>query len=701
MKKQMIRHAVIFLVMSILLVSVTVGAESFSHAEQPGGEAVSAPARQMFAADCSVSAASLGTGYPLDGLTDLCYSSEGELYVLCGEASRLYRLNADGTFGEEIRFVYQDEVLDFTGAMGIDIGQDRLLYLSDSRNARVVIAQKDGTVKEIRELPDSPLIPKDFLYQPVTVATDHDGFLYILSLGCYYGAIEYSPEGEFIGFYGANTVKASALDTLTFLWEKLTKNETKQASSVKSMPFSFVDMALDTDGYLVTCTGSTEQKLTSGQIRKLSPGGQDILIRRKSDGSAIVSSEYNFLENETVRENGYQNLTSICVDDAGFIYALDANYGLIYVYDSECNLLDGFGGGLKLGNRLGTFMSPVALSVYGNRIAVADKDTKRITYYSLTEYGAVLKQAHRLYIEGDYIGSEELWQKVLSEDRGNQLAYRGLAMAAYGKGDYRTALRYAEDGLDYTVYDMAWQEILSESLSSAFVWILVGAVLLIAGVWIIIVRLKKREAFPTVGPKMKTYLSVMPHPFDSFNSIRQKRTGSLPIAAVLVGCLYLSFTLKKTASGFLFTDVGKADYNTLYTLAQTVGLFLLWTVSNWLMSSLFSGKGSLKEVAIGTAYSLTPLIIFQLFSTVLSHFIPLSGAYWMNAVGVAAWIFSGFLLCVAMMIIHEYDFFRFVLVTLSVLFLMIMIVFVIFLFYTLSVQVWDLIRQIYEEAVYR
>ena len=326
------------------------------------------------------------------------------------------------------------------------------------------------------------------------------GYIYVLSSGCYYGALSYDSKGKFIGFYGASTVQANALDTLSFLWDKLTSNDAKREQSTKTIPYSFVDFAVDRDGYMVTCTGNTDSKSNgTGQIRKISPDGSNILYNRDSYGESFTSSALNFLEEKLVfrqsNVNHYspQNVVAVDVDSNGFIYALDMVTGWIYLYDSECNLINAFGGGFSAGEQQGIFRMPVSLAVHGSSLLVADSSNCNITVFDRTNYGADLLEAQSMYIAGDYEEAKDLWEKVLSQDRGNQLAYKGMAMISYLDGDYDTALEYAENGLDYTVYDMAWQKIISDFIGNNFAWIILLTLLFIVGIVVLVIFIKKKN----------------------------------------------------------------------------------------------------------------------------------------------------------------------------------------------------------------
>lgn len=674
--------------------------DSFIRNDTVGGQ-TTVSAREMYTVSKTVTAASLGIEEALQGLTDIYCAKDGTVYVLCGEKSRLVVLNGDYTFNRELDITDEGGSVDFTGAAGVFVDKNNNIYIADSQNARVLVCGNDGTVNKVWYLPASSLIPDDFVYSPVSVTIDDEGYTYILSLGSFYGALTYDPEGTFMGFYGANRVNATALDTITTLWNRLTKNDDKRAASVKSMPYSFVDLAIDDEGYMITCTGQINNKTGKGQIRKISPTGEDILYKRLSTGKSVSSASVNFLESKTNSRVGGQNFCSLAVDDDGFIYALEDKYGLIYVYDKECGLVNGFGGGMQNGIQKGTFHTPVALALNGTSVLVADKYNCSVTVFEITDYGELLRKAHTMYINGDYLDAEALWAEVLKNDRSNQSAYRGLAMASYSRGDYEAALEYAESGLDYTVYDLAWQAKIKGCIEESFSLIVIAVSLVLAAVvaLLIIVRRKKRAI--VTNERVKTVLSVPFHPFRSFEEIKYKNRGSSVTAVALLFLLYIGFVLKATASGFLFSEVSAQDFNMLYTLAQTVGLVLLWSVSNWLVCSMFNGKGSFKEVFISTVYSLIPLIVYTYVYVILSHFLPLSGVDFLNSILTVVWIYTFFLLCVALMTVHEYDFFKLMLTSIVVLFLMIIIVFVLFMFYMLFGQVVDFVYGIYDEIVFR
>lgn len=698
----------LLLVICVICSAFSVSADSFSRADVPGGVSETRLSREMYTATKKLTATSLGLEKSLVGITDIFCENDGDILLLCGDESRLVRIFADCSKGEEILIKDSNgDLVSYKGAKGIYCDKNGNLYICDTVNSRILVADSNGNVKQTLGVPESDLIPESFVYQPSALAIDEQGFTYILSLGCYYGALLYSPEGEFLGFYGANTSNATALDTLEFLWDKLTSTEAKKAASVRKLPYSFVDFAFDTEGYMVTCTGITNtthwESLYdngTGQIKKISHNGANILYKRSLSGDSMSSESVNFLESKLSFAK-MQDIVSVVTSADDYIFALDKAYGLIYIYDSESNLMASFGGGFGKGEKLGEFKTPVSMSMYNNILFVADSENCSVTIFEPTYYGQTLRTAQNLYIKGDYTQAESLWQEVLSLNRNCQLAYRGIAMAQYSKGDYSAALESAKLAMDKSVYEMAWQEIVTGFIADNFVWMLLVLLSVIGAVIYLVIRMKKNNKKLINNPKIKLVFSAPFHPFESFRILKEKKQGSIIIAIIITVLFYVSSVLKVTSSGFLYTTTLMKNYNSLYTLGSTVGLLLLWSVSNWLVCSMFQGKGTLKEVYTASTYAIVPFVFYTFIEVILNNFLPYSCAGILNAIGVAVLIYTVFMLVVAMVEVHEYDFFKVLLTGIVIIFFMILIVFIILMCAILLKQFTSFIGSIYEEIAFR
>ena len=629
-------------------------------------------------------------------LTDIACDEKGNLYILDGGTSRVYILNEN----YELISVWNDlsfegEKFEFTDAKGIYAAADGLVYIADTENARVLAADRSGSIVKQFLLPESELIPTDFEFRPIKVAVDSKGYVYIASDGSYNGAILYSPDMEFLGFFGANTVKASVSDTLKQLWERLTSNDIKRAADRLTLPFTFTDMVIGSDDFLYTTTGkSGESKTQYGQVHMFNPGGKDIL-----NAESINFADGGYGENSSSLLA--QDLSCMDVDSDGFFYLLDTVYGRIYWYSKDCSLLSVFGGDAGDVFQEGTFISPCALAVSGGKIFICDGQKSAVTVFDMTDYGRQVRRAQLITLSGNFTGAADIWQDVVAQDGNCQLAYRGLAKAYFDKGDNDSAMKYAKLGVDRETYAKAFKEQRTVFFEKHFTLIFFGILILAAAIVYIRLTLKKRGVTLVTNAKLKTAVQSIAHPVESFRLVKEKNLGSLKISAVLLLLLYVITVLNDTAGGFSFTIFDSENYNAFYVLLSTVGLVLLWTVSNWLICTLAGGIGKISEILTVTSYSTVPIIFSRLLQLILTHILVPSEAAFLGIVNTFCILYALFMLIIGIMRVHDYSFSKFIGTTVFSLAGIFVIIFLVFLLFLLSQQLFGWIGTIYVELRYR
>ena len=703
MKKSFIR-VVSLCVVAVLLFGFSAQAAmgpSFTHWET-AGKRLTVPTKDMYRPVMTISADDLGLEDPLEGITDIFCAEDGKVYVLCGEEGRLFVLNSDYTFDREIIVMDVDGMDAFyQGALGVYV-EGETIYLCDTMNGRILLVDQEGNAFDTIERPVHDVIPEDYQFQPVELSRDADNNLYVLSFGSYHGALIFNEELEFTGFYGANTVEYTVLDFFGYVWDLLTMTDSKRQQQIRTLPYAFVSMTSDKDGFIYTTTGTA-----AGQIKMLSPGGTNILKSHGINGEAVDASSYKFAEDIILHSTlGWlsSNMAVIAVNDDGYIYALETTFSYVYIYDNECNLLSAFGGGAgEAGktNESGMFRSASAMALKGDHVIVGDSYNNNITVFEMTEYGALVQKAQKMHLAGDYIDAKPLWEEVLAQDGNSRLAYRGLAKAYYALGDFDKAMEYAEIAYDYVTYDQAYRQVRNARIADNFIWVFIGIIVAVGLLIAFLLYMKKRETSMFKNVKVRTLMNTFIHPFQTFTDIKYKGYGSMPAAIIIIALFAFTSTLKITASSFLFRTVDVYNYNSLFTLATTAGLLILWIVANWLACTLMEGKGRMNEIAIVTAYAMVPMIAFNVIYTVLSYSLSYEDAAILNGLATVMTIFTAFLLIVAIMTVHEYTFGKFVLSTVITIFFMILIIFVIFMMVIMLQQLFNFLKSLYTEVAYR
>ena len=134
------------------------------------------------------------------------------------------------------------------------------------------------------------------------------------------------------------------------------------------------------------------------------------------------------------------DFVDIAVDEEGVYYALDAEYGRIFAYDEEGNMLFVFGG-IHTG-QVGTFSSPSAVVFVDNNLYVLDKGRCTVTAFSPTEHTFTIHSAIDAYLDKDYEQSILLWEDVLRMNSNFDLAYMKSGYAYYRMNRYEEAMKY-------------------------------------------------------------------------------------------------------------------------------------------------------------------------------------------------------------------------------------------------------------------
>lgn len=645
----------------------------------------------MYQLKTVISADTLGVDL-FETVDDVFVDDNGNVYILDGSASKLVVTDKDYKVKNVVTSINKNgEELNFSGAKSVYVCGN-IIYICDTENARVVLINENGEFVDELLLSDSPIIPDDFNFRPIKVAVDNQGYVYILSDGSYYGALLYDSEKNFVSFYGANTVTSGVLDAIAGAFQRMFVNNKKKAATARNLPFTFSDICVDSNGFVYTTTGYTEQ-LQKGQIKKLSPGdGSNIL---NSDDVNFTDADVNVTLNLGKTFN--QSLIGIDVDDYGFIYALDASYGRIFIYDEKSILLSAFGGGMKEGKQDGTFVTPSGISVFGNEIYVSDSKKQTVTVFEETEFGALVKKARRLNLQGDHLAAEEMWNTVLSMDKNCQLAYSGIALARLAANDYDNALKFSKQGYDRETYALAFAQVRNEWLNNNF-WLIAVLFILLTAITLFAIIYKKRKKIIFVkNQKIKMLLSASIHPIQTFGDIQSKKLGSWKICIVLALGYYVVSVLRVLLGGFAFTMYDAETFNSLVVFVRSTGLILLWIIVNWSVSTLFAGKGKIKDIAVVTCYSLIPLIVGEIVQIVFTNVLTPEESAFISIFYTVMILYTLLLIMVGTIVIHEFDMKKFVLTTLLTLLGIAIVIFLIIMVFLLIQQLGTFLISVYTE----
>ena len=681
----------ILLLLGVLLLIPRTNAAAASVEEGYGynsyGESVPAPAG--FRSDLTVYGGVLPEG-SFGMAQDMAAHGE-ELYVLNAKSGVITVLNADLDYQRSIYFTRDEEALSVAGASGMfleETDSGLQILLADTENHRVLRADSQGKVLQIYQKPVEELFPQEAEFRPTKVLTGNDGTLYVICQGIYKGAVTFSREGAFLGFYGSNDMDITAEMLLEHFWKSL-MNQEQLGRIQQAVSIEFTNFASDSRGFIYTCTRVTDN--STGEIKRLNAKGINQLpVENYGD------LEDTWYQNEH-QDTAFADIVSI---NDHVVAALDTYRGRVFLYSNDGTLLLIFGGS---GQFAGTFRTPSALECIGGNIYVLDPYKDSITRFVPTAYGQALMTASSLYQEGRYTESLELWQQVIRQNGNFETAYIGIGKALMGQEDYAGAMTYFRKGQDRASYSQAYKEYRKTSVQFLVAPVLIGivAVLVVYGLYAHYLRGPKREkdlARATVAGRCGHTLL---HPTEGFFALlKAPRRGVSLLCGILIACLFGVAILDRQATAFIFNTNKLEELDIRLVFMATVVVFFTFVLSNRLVCTLFNGNGTVREIICVSAVSLIPAMAAVILKTVVSHFLLLEDGGVLTALLVLGIVWSAALLLSGMQLIHEYEMRQAVLSVVFTVVGMLLIAFIALLVYGLYNQIGAFFATVIDEISY-
>lgn len=194
---------------------------------------------------------------------------------------------------------------------------------------------------------------------------------------------------------------------------------------------------------------------------------------------------------------------------------------------------------------------------------------------------------------------------------------------------------------------------------------------------------------------------VISHPFDGFYEVRHRERGSVPVALLLLLLFGISYSLNKRYASFVVNPLNPRYIDIRDDVIGVFIVFLLFATANWSITCLMEGEGRFKDILMVVSYSLLPMILTLIPSTILSWFIAADEEAIYSIINVVAALASVILILIGIMIVHNFSFGK----TLATLFLTIValmiIIFIILLLLSLVNQIYYFIQSVYTELILR
>lgn len=591
------------------------------------------PTAAGYLPDKLISGDTLGIG-ALNAPKDMYYDNNQFLYLLDSGNSRVVVMTKDYKVDHIVTPKDKSgNAIQFQDASGIFVGKSGRIFVADSAAKLVYVLDSQGVQQGQIGAPVSDVVPDDLDYKPIKVLEDTSGIVYVISEGCVYGILVYDKDYQFTGFFGSETVSLSAQVVANQLWKKILPKNMQQ-SLMKNVPVESSNFDMDSDGLIYTCKIDVEA--TDGQVKKLNYSGYNTLWYRQNS----QKGKYGDLKTSKDKSGTVMTeLNDIDVDAQGFINVLDKRRNRVFQYDQDSNLLFVFGGA---SSQFGCFQEPSAIESIDGTISVLDSKAGTITLMKPTYFANQVHEATLLNSDGKYVEAKSLWQEVLRYDSNYSVANIGLAKGDETQGNYKEALSYYKTANDQVDYSNAYYQYRYNALHDYFGWIIIAIVaVIVVPMMISAIRKKKRKSdyYLNISASRFPFYTIR-HPFKGYTMLKDEKRGSLLAANIIVALFFVVTIFAKQNTGFLFGTSRPEDFNIFYTLMGSVGIFVIWVVSNWAISTLMDGEGRFSEIWIFSAYALLPLVLFMIPLTLLSNVLVQDEAafYGIFQIIIQAWV---------------------------------------------------------------
>ena len=217
---------------------------------------------------------------------------------------------------------------------------------------------------------------------------------------------------------------------------------------------------------------------------------------------------------------------------------------------------------------------------------------------------------------------------------------------------------------------------------------------------VVLAKLKQLGKF-IVDDCIKLPAYILAHPLKGFEEFKRYKKGKMSVAIVFVILTIFVNILKFQYDGFLVNDNNIKDLNTFAQVAYVAGAVIVVTIGNWAVTTLFDGKGNMKEIFMMICYCLYPLIWSTGIGIILSNILTedeMAVYTLVNIIGIVLLIYMFFFGIIS---IHEYGLVQCLLTILFTVVAVLIVLFACLLFFDLFQRMYGFVYTLYREISLR
>ena len=227
---------------------------------------------------------------------------------------------------------------------------------------------------------------------------------------------------------------------------------------------------------------------------------------------------------------------------------------------------------------------------------------------------------------------------------------------------------------------------------------------LIAGkqeLWLSIAKKVKGKLGTFFNDVVKFPIYIITHPIQGYNEFKVEKKGKMYAAISILVAYILVQILAYNYTGPVVNTNNPHEFNSIKIIIFGVLPVILIAVANWSITSLFDGKGKMKEIFMMICYSYFPLVVCGILRMVLSNFVTTDEVLFLTIIDIIGFVGTGYMVFMGLVVIHEYGIFKTVISVLGTVLAILIILFMALLIFDLANQVISFFSSIYKEIMTR
>ena len=563
---------------------------------------------------------------------DLFIDRNNNLYIADTGNSRIVRYSIDN---HQIIDVIENRVM--KAPRGLFVTDDGNIYVADARAEAVHRFDQAGNLIESFLKPSETAFGKT-PFNPARIAVDSKKNMFIIGEGVLNGIIHLSAGGQFLGYFATNKVTldlVAELQNIFFTDEQLVNLGSR-------VPLTITNVFVDQENIVYSTTMGLQ--------------AEKVLAKHNTAGKNVFSE---------VR--GASDLIDLYVDPRGIIYAASLT-GIISIYSPDGEFIHSFGGFYGKEDISGLFTELGSLAVDRNgKIWAADSSTSYLQSFVPTDYANTIYRALHAFKLGNYQQTKELWYTVLARNQMLRLAHEGIGKVYLYTQQYKEAMHHLEIANSKFYYSQAYWEVrniwLQENLA-----ILITTLVILLIVMRLLRRLDKQyqlfDFYRNFGERVRKnqlladllfLFDFFKHPIDSFYDLKKGKRGSYLSATIWYLFFFIVYLHARFGRDFLYTPVPVEELDFTALMLGFVVICFLFVLTNYLLSSIQDGDGTLGDIYKLTIYAMGPMITGILVVTGLSYFLSYNEEFLIDLIEFVAPSWSLIILILGLQEVHVYS----------------------------------------------